>query len=101
MHKSCKRNAPPKKHHQKSGNPEIKKLSEEQKKIRNKIDSIKDPEMIRKARNERNKIMRKIHKEIDKKLQQTTKNTFGPGTHLIVDVNNYIMAIHNCCELYP
>ena len=20
---------------------------------------------------------------------------------LIVDVNNYIMAIHNCCELYP
>ena len=64
--RAAKEIAPPKKHQHKSDNPEIKKLSEEQKKIRNKVDSIKDPTMIRKARNDRNKIMRKIHKEIEK-----------------------------------
>ena len=46
--RAAKETALHKKHQHKSDNPEIKKLSEEQKKIRNKIDSIKDPEMIRK-----------------------------------------------------
>ena len=31
---------------------------------------------------------------------QTCRNSYG-FHDLIVDVNNYIMAIHNCCELYP
>ena len=32
---------------------------------------------------------------------QTCRNSYGYPYDLIVDVNNYIMAIHNCCELYP